>query len=113
MSDLVIDFTPLMADGKRFAVYIQTEEDAYEFLKQYKESFPHKFRGWSLADIHFDAYERICYRPNLNMPDPITLKYCSYQYYEENGFTIIPFEDLIVHSEILESDCEISTLFAK
>ena len=66
---------------------------------------------WGEDDTRFGRYDRYCYRPNLNMPEGWGLKYCSYEYYECEGFTIIPFADLIVKSDIEESELSIDALF--
>ena len=46
----------------------------------------------------------MCYRPNLNMPDEYTLKYCSLEHYEQNGFKIMRYDELIIHPDIEESE---------
>ena len=109
--EITLDFSPLLVKGEKFAVYCETQEDAIIFLRCYRAKYPDKCRTWKEDDTHFGSYERHCYRPNLNMPAEWTLKYCSYEHYEEEGFTIIPFQDLIVHPDIEESDLSMDVLF--
>lgn len=40
-----------------------------------------------------------------------TLKYCNKGYYEDEGYTVIPFTALIVQPDIEESELSMDTLF--
>lgn len=111
INGVTIDFSPLLVNGTMFAVYCETEEDALIFLRCFKKKYPERCRTWDGNVEGFDKYERYCFRPNLNVSYGY-LKYCSYEYYKEKGFVIIPFEDLIVSStDIEESKLPIDTLF--
>lgn len=111
INEVTLDFSPLLVKGPRFAVYCETEEEALIFLRRYREEYPDRCSTWREDDTHFGRYDRHCYRPNLNMPEDWGLKYCSYEHYEGEGFTIIPFADLIVQSDIEESDLSMDALF--
>ena len=111
MDEKIIDFSPLLDGGKAFAVYCRTEVDAKHFLKCLRQEYPEKCRTWLADETHWGKYKKMCYRPNLNMPVEYTLKYCSLEHYEEEGFVIIPYEDLIV-SDIEESEQQIDLLLS-
>lgn len=111
INEVTLDFSPLLAEGKRFAVYCETEEEALIFLRCYRELYPERCNTWKDDDTHFGRYDKHCYRPNLNMPAGYGLKYCSYEYYEDEGFTIIPFSDLVVLPDIEESELSVDALF--
>lgn len=111
INGVTIDFSPLLVNGMMFAVYCGTKEDALIFLRCFKKRYPERCITWGEDVTSFGAYERYCFRPNLNTSYG-SLKYCSYEYYKEKGFVIIPFEDLIVSStDIEESELPIDTLF--
>ena len=99
-----LDFSPLLTEGEKFAVHCETEEDAIHFLKCLRQAYPRRCRTWSPSETHWGAHEKMCYRPNLNMPDEYTLKYCSLEHYEQNGFKIIRYDELIIHPDIKESE---------
>jgi len=109
--EVEIDFSPLLEEHKRFAVHCRTEADAEHFLKCLRKEYPDKCRGWTAGETHWGRYERMCYRPNLNLPDEYTLKYCSYEHYEDDGFVIIPYEDLLI-VDIEESEQQIDLLLS-
>lgn len=107
-----IDFSQLLQDGVNFAVYCKTEDDAKNFLKCLRLAYPRKCRTWDENETHWDASKNICYRPNLNMSDAYTLKYCDLEYYESNGFTILQYDDLLVRPDIAESDLSLEILLS-
>lgn len=106
-----IDFSPLLQEGERFAVYCKTEDDAKHFLQCLRQAYPRKCRTWDEGDTRWGSYAKMCYRPNLNLPDEYTLKYCSYEHYEDEGFVIIPYEDLLI-VDIEESEQQIDLLLS-
>lgn len=111
LKEVKLDFSPLFDEDKRFAVYCSTEVDAKHFLKCIRQEYPEKCRTWRADETHWGKYEKMCYRPNLNLPDEYTLKYCSYEYYEDEGFVIIPYEDLLI-VDIEESEQQIDLLLS-
>lgn len=106
-----IDFSPLFDENERFAVHCKTEADAEHFLKCLRKAYPEKCRTWRVDETHWGKYENMCYRPNLNMPEEFTLKYCNLEHYEAEGFVIIPYEDLLI-SDIEESEQQIDLLLS-
>lgn len=106
-----IDFSPLLDKNARFAVYCRTESDALHFLKCLRRAHPDKCRGWDADETHWGKYGKMCYRPNLNMPEEFTLKYCNLEHYEAEGFVIIPYEDLLI-VDIEESEQQIDLLLS-
>ena len=83
----------------------------HETVACLRQEYPEKCRTWRADETHWGRYKKMCYRPNLNMPVEYTLKYCSLEHYEEEGFVIIPYEDLIV-SDIEESEQQIDLLLS-
>ena len=92
--------------------FMKTEDDAKHFLQCLRQAYPRKCRTWGEGDTHWDSYAKMCYRPNLNLPDEYTLKYCSLEHYEDDGFTIIPYEDLIARPDIEESESSFDFLLS-
>lgn len=105
-----LDLTPLLGPGQ-YAVQVKTEEEAEQFLEYMFHAHPDRCAGWIRHDTHFGRYSTTCYRPNLNMPDGYTLKYCSLAHYERENYTIIQFEDLLVQTDIEECGKPLSFLF--
>lgn len=99
-----LDFSPLLENGKRFAVHCETKEDALHFLACLRKKYPEKCSGWEVGETHFGRYSTTCYSPCLNMGELYTLKFCSKGFYVDEGYTIIPYVDLIVVPEIEESE---------
>lgn len=102
--EIELDFSPLLVKGQRFAVHCETKEDAEIFLACLRAKYPERCRAWREGETHFGKYSTTCYSPCLNMDEYDTLKYCNKGYYEDEGYTIIPYADLIVTPEIQESE---------
>lgn len=107
-----IDFSPLLREGVGIVVHCQTESDAIHFLKCLRKAYPMKCRTWKEDVTHWGEYDNMCYRPNLNMPEAYTLKYCNLEHYEKEGFTIIPYEELIIQPDIEESEQRLDLLLS-
>ena len=41
-----LDFSPLLENGKRFAVHCETKADALHFLACLRKQYPEKCSGW-------------------------------------------------------------------
>lgn len=102
--EIELDFSPLLVKGQRFAVHCETKADAENFLACLRASYPERCGNWRVGETHFGRYSTTCYSPCLNMGEYDTLKYCSKGFYVDEGYTIIPYADLIVTSEIEESE---------
>ena len=104
-----LDFTPILGDGI-YVVHCTTAEDAEHFLAAMKRQHPSRCKNWN--GTKFGKYDDgICYRPNLNMPEGYNMRHCNLGYYQEEGYEIIPFEDLVIHPDIEESEQSVDLLF--
>ena len=106
-----IDYTPLFEKGKNFAVHCETEEEAEHFIARMICDHSERSSSWTLGETRYERYrENTCYNPRLNTSSN-GMSYCSLRYYKENGFTIIPFRDLLIsYVDIIESDQSIELL---
>ena len=96
-----IDLSPLI--GAKKVVHCVTSEDAEHFLAVMRRQYPERCVGWT--NTNYSSYgPETCYRPNLKMPVGYTMKYGSISRYVSDGYDIIPFSDLIIDTDIEESD---------
>lgn len=105
-----IDFSPLLCEGKTFVVHCKTEDEAINFLQCLRNAYPDKCVDWEDGVTHWGKYKNICYRPKLNMPSGYRLSYASLEHYLAEGYVVIPYEDLVIPSDIDESDQPINIL---
>ena len=101
-----LDYSRLLTPGENFVVHCETEAEAAHLVYRMIHDYPEKCRLWD-DGVKWGIYERQCYRPNLNNDG--ALKYGSMDFYEEEGFAIIPFYDLLIQ-EIDVSEEPISLL---
>lgn len=100
-----IDFSPLLREGKSFVVHCTTEDDAINFLRCLRSAYPDKFSNWEEGETYWRKYKKaMCYRPRLNMPGINALTYANLEFYLSEGCTVVPYEDLIIQSDIKESE---------
>lgn len=111
INEVTIDFSQLLVHGTRYAVHCETREEAEIFLSCLREKYPEKCENWKRGETHFGKYSTTCYSPCLNMGEYETLKYCNKGYYEDEGYTVIPFTALIVQPDIEESELSMDALF--
>lgn len=105
-----IDYTPLIKADGRAVVHCTTEEQARHFIARMSVDYPEHIAAWNLADTRYDNYKsETCYRPHIHAPGD--MKYCYKEYYEDRGFAIIPFQDIVIEDEIEESEHKMSFLF--
>lgn len=109
--EVELDLSPLLVKGKRLAVHCKTKEDAIHLLKCLTLEYPERCIGWATGETHFGQYRNMCYCPRLNTDDILGLTYCSVEHFEELGYTIIPFEELLVCTDINESERSLDFLF--
>ena len=106
-----IDYEPLLKYGERIAVHCKTEEEAKHLIARMVCDHPKQCgSSWSNENINYHRYgTNTCYRPSINTTSRM-MSYCSLEYYIKNGFTIIPFEELLILPEIEESEYSICSL---
>lgn len=111
-----LDFSPLLAPGIKFAVRCETEEEARQFVVAVIEQFPDKDSYFHSNDVRWDDDNYgldggRAYFPDLNNVESEPFMHGDVRYAEEFGYTIIYFEDLIVKTQLEESDMPLDMLF--
>lgn len=108
-----IDFTPLLhpEPGQTLVVHCKTEDEAINFIRCLRNSYPSKCSNWEDGVTQWGKYKNMCYRPKLNMPNDYKLSYASLEHYLAEGYTVIPYEDLLI-VDIEESEQRIDLLLS-
>ena len=104
-----LNLNPLLGDG-RYAVHCSAIEEAKHFVNQIKKQYPTKARGWNYGQTNWHSDCEMCYAPYLNEND--TMCWCEREYYEEEGFTILEFSDLLPDSDLEESEQSLDFLLS-
>ena len=107
-----IDFYPLLQPGETFVVHCKTEEEANNFLRCLRNAYPGKCSDWEDGVTHWGKYKNMCYRPKLNMPNEHKLSYASLEHYLAEGYTVVPYENLLIQSDIEESEHRLDLLLS-
>lgn len=121
---LIVDFTPLLVPGVKFAVRCESEEEATEFVDAMIDQFPEKCEFWDKGepmwwDDNYGEEGGRAYFPNVNDADIDgftgeieRFTQGSVRYAEDHDFVMVQFSSLIVEEDLIEdSDMSIEELF--
>ena len=111
-----LDLFPLLVPDMKFAVRCETEEEAIRFIAAVIEQNPNKEYyinpynpRWDEDNYGFDGGR--AYFPDLNDVENEPLMHGDVQYAKECGYTLIHFNDLLVKTQLKESDMPLDMLF--
>lgn len=100
-----LDFSKLLENNGRVAVYFADHSEATEFL----EAIEPLGKSFRFGD-HWGIYgDQTAYAPYLGRTENMTFE--SISHFRNKGFKIIPYSDLVDSSDLVESDREIEWLF--
>lgn len=116
-ADYTFDLSPILTHGVRFAVKVDSKDEASALIAMMKEAFPSKCESWSPKNPSWDEdYHRheggVAYFLDVNHAEDLNLEWCSVNYAKEYGYTVVSFPSLLVQDELLSEDAQnISGLF--
>lgn len=92
-----LDFSVLYEPGKK-AVLCDTEEKGKQFVKEMCERHPENTKHWKSGQHKWGWYgKEQCYAPHISDGENGgQMQFCSRRYWVEHGYTIIPFDGLLV-----------------
>lgn len=103
----MLDLTPILSNSKA-VVHCPTRDQAAAFFTHMKEHYPEKVTNWNRGFECIYGNEQ-CYAPHFS--DDRRMLQCPIGYYQENGYDIVEFADLVIIDEFEKSDIPISDLF--
>ncbi len=111
-----LDFSQLLVPDIKFAVRCETEEEARQFVVTVIEQFPDKDSYFHSNDVRWDEDNYglnggRAYFPDLNNVENEPFMHGDVRYAEAYGYTIVYFKDLIVKTQLEESDMPLDMLF--
>lgn len=111
-----IDFTPLLVPNIKFALRCETEYEALQFFTAVQAHFPGKKSYVSTTDLKWNndidgRFGGRAYFPDLNDVEHDPIMTGDMNYATENGYAIVYFKDLVIRSQIEESDMPLDVLF--
>lgn len=111
-----VDLSPLLVPGIKFAVRCETEEEAIQFATAVTEQFPGKKTYIRPSNVRWmDDNSGIdggrAYFPDLNEVEHEPMMYGNVQWAIDNGYTIVYFGDMIITTQLEESDMPLDMLF--
>lgn len=112
----MLDFSILEHLG-RVAVHCAREEDAEELLQEMWNQHPELMRHWNRVDAKWGLYgSDTCYALHIYDKRAECMQYCRSNYWINEGYSIIPFGDLLAEQhdlgEIDVGDVSISILLS-
>lgn len=111
-----VDLSPLLAPDIKFAVRCETHEEAIQFIKAVKEHFPNKDTHIYPNDTkwnedNYGNHGGRAYFPDLNNAENEPFMHGDVEFANNYGYTLIYFRDLLVKTQIEESDIPLDMLF--
>lgn len=92
----MLDFSMLKDLGK-VAIHCATERDAETLLNEMWAQHPELMDHWRHGETKWDWYKKnTCYAPHIYDGRASCLQYCSSEYWVEEGYTIVTFEELLM-----------------
>lgn len=111
-----LDLSPLLTPNIKFAVRCETEEEAKQFIAAVIDQFPDKTTNlhpsrprWD--DDNYGNYGGRAYFPDLNNAEKCKFVGGDVKFANDYGYTLIYFRDLLVQTQIDESDMSLDMLF--
>lgn len=102
----MLDLTPILSNSNA-AVHCSTRDQAAAFFSHMKEHYPEKVSRWRNGLECVYGNEQ-CYAPYF--PDDRGMLQCSIGYYQEQGYDIVEFTDLVVIDDFEQSDVPVADL---
>lgn len=111
----MLDFSILSGFGK-VAIKCVTEMEAKYLLSEMWKQYPDFMNHWSHTDTKWYMYkEETCYAPHIFDNQAPNMQYCRSGYWIDEGYMIIPFEELMVnmfdYGEITSGEIRLEDLF--
>lgn len=111
-----IDLSPLLVPDMKFAVRCETAEEARRFIEAVQLEFPYKINSITPSRVRWDDDNEghdggRAYYPDLNGIECDPLMVGSVNYAVSHHYEVINFVDLVIKTNIEESDMPLSELF--
>lgn len=111
-----VDLSPLLVPGIKFAVRCETQKEAIQFITAVREQFPDKEtyvlpNNTKWNEDNYGNHGGRAYFPDLNNEEGEPLMHGDVEFANSYGFTLVYFEDLLVKTQIEESDMPLDVLF--
>ncbi len=110
-----LDLTPILTPGIKFAVRCESKEEARHFIAAMTVQFPDKVGILSVEDTRWNNDLNgnrggRAYFPDANNVEKDPLMAGDVQYAQQNGYTLVKFEEL-KQDDIAEASEDLSILF--
>lgn len=111
----MLNFSTLKWLGK-VAVHCATEQDAQTLVNEMWAQHPELMNCWRRGETKWDWYKKdTCYAPHIYDGGVSCLQFCHSIYWVKEGYTIVPFEELLMPitdlGEIQADESYLSVLF--
>lgn len=113
---LDVDLSPLLVPDIKFAVRCETHEEAIQFVRAVSEQFPDKEtyispNNTKWNEDNYGSHGGRAYFPDLNNVENEPFMHGDVKFANNHGYTLIYFRDLLVKTQIEESDMSLDMLF--
>lgn len=113
---LDIDLSPPLVPDIKFAVRCETHEEAIQFVRAVSEQFPDKKayispNNTKWNEDNYGNHGGRAYFPDLNNVENEPLLHGDVEFANNYGYTLIYFRDLLIKTQIEESDMSLDMLF--
>lgn len=111
-----VDLSPLLVPDIKFAVRCETHEEAIQFVRAVSEQFPDKEtyvsnNNTKWNEDNYGNHGGRAYFPDLNNVENEPFMSGDVEFANNYGYTLIYFRDLLVKTQIEESDMSLDMLF--
>ena len=108
-----VDLSRLFETPKS-AIFFQSAEEAELFYHNCASQYGHYIRHWSLNDVvrKWENHEG-CGFTFMTDNEPDDMSWCDRDWFEESGYDIIEFADLVNPVEIEESEMSLDVLLSQ
>ena len=113
---LDVDLSSLLVPDIKFAVRCETHEEAIQFVRAVSEQFPDKEtyvspNNTKWNEDNYGNHGGRAYFPDLNNVENEPFMHGDVEFANNYGYTLIYFRDLLVKTQIEESDMPLDMLF--
>lgn len=113
---LDVDLSPLLVPDIKFAVRCETHEEAIQFVRAVSAHFPDKEtyvfpNNTKWNEDNYGNHGGRVYFPDLNNVENEPFMHGDMEFANNYGYTLIYFRDLLVETQIEESDMSLDMLF--
>lgn len=110
-ADYTFDLSPILTCGVKFAVKVDSKDEASALIAMMKEAFPSKCEHWSPESPSWDEGFHmdeggVAYFPDVNHAEDLNLEWCSVDYAKEHDYTVVSFSSLLVQDKLLSEDAQ-------